>query len=58
MMVAKNELDILLENQLLINRQIPILFFANKMDLPIAMPILEISNCLELDRITDRPWNI
>ena len=31
--VAKNELDILLENQGLIEREIPILIFANKMDI-------------------------
>ena len=31
--VAKNELDMLLENQGLIDRQIPLLVFANKMDL-------------------------
>ena len=35
--VAKNELDMLLQNQGLISQEIPILFYANKMDLGSAM---------------------
>ena len=54
--VAKNELDMLLQNEGLISREIPILFFANKMDLGTAMQAPEVANELELDNITDRPW--
>lgn len=35
--VAKNELDILLEHPSIRNREVAVLFFANKMDLPMAM---------------------
>ena len=35
--VAKNELDILLDHPAIKGREVPILFFANKMDLAMAM---------------------
>jgi ADP-ribosylation factor-like protein 6 len=56
--VAKNELDILLEHDDISKREIPILFFANKMDLPMAMTEQEVAKELSLDKITDRPWHI
>ena len=56
--VAKNELDLLLEDEVLMKRDVPIMFFANKMDLDEAMSALEVSEALELDNITDRTWNI
>lgn len=37
---------------------IPILIFANKQDLISAVPQEEIVECLELMKITDRPWQI
>lgn len=39
-------------------RPSPILFFANKMDLPKALTAAEVSKVLGLDRITDRPYRI
>ena len=36
----------------------PILFFANKSDLPKALTPAQISEALELNKLTDRPWNI
>jgi hypothetical protein len=36
----------------------PILFFANKSDLPKAYLPENISQALELNKLTDRPWNI
>jgi ADP-ribosylation factor-like protein 6 len=39
-------------------REIPILFYANKMDLPFAMSEVEVAKELALDEITDRPWYI
>ena len=56
--VAKNELDMLLEDEGLLNRDVPILFFANKMDLSESMSMLQVSESLELDNITDRTWTI
>ena len=56
--VAKNELEMLLQNQSLYRREVPILFFANKMDLSSAMSAADVSNGLELHNIVDRPWHI
>ena len=56
--MAKNELDMLLQDESLMKRDVPILFFANKMDLGEAMTTLEVSEQMELDHITDRTWNI
>ena len=58
MQVAKNELEELLSNKGLIEREVPILFFANKQDLGMAQSASEISNTLELHDITDRSWKI
>src|SRR5262249_26077522 len=40
------------------SRRIPILFFANKMDLPKALTAGEVSKLIALDAIDDRPWRI
>ena len=48
----------LLQNRGLIQREIPILFFANKMDINEAMEAADVANELELENITDRPWTI
>ena len=56
--VAKNELDLMLSNIGLRQREVPILVYANKMDLSSAMTAVEVSQSLELFRITDRPWHI
>ena len=37
---------------------VPILVFANKQDLELAMPADEIEETLHLSEINDRPWNI
>jgi signal recognition particle receptor subunit beta len=39
-------------------RHLPVLFFANKMDLGIAMNEQEVARELDLQNITDRPWHI
>jgi len=39
-------------------KEIPILVFANKMDLEAAMGSEEVCSLLELDSITNRPWSI
>jgi len=58
MCVAKNELDELLSHDDLVNLNIPILFFANKMDLPSALTPVDCMQILELERISDKPWHI
>jgi ADP-ribosylation factor-like protein 6 len=39
-------------------RKCPILFFANKKDVPTALPPVDIAKLLCLDDIKDRPWQI
>jgi len=56
MCVAKDELEALLANSQL--RTVPILFFANKMDLPQAVGPVQCVQNLELDKIGDKPWHI
>jgi ADP-ribosylation factor-like protein 6 len=48
----------LLENESLSEREVPILFFANKMDLQGSMDAAKVASSLELENITDRPWHI
>ena len=39
-------------------RKLPILFFANKMDMKDSMSSVKVSQVLSLERITDKPWHI
>ncbi|KAK3251159.1 hypothetical protein CYMTET_39490 [Cymbomonas tetramitiformis] len=54
--VAKDELDLMLKHQEL--KRVPLLFFANKMDIPSALTPVECAQLLKLDDITDKPWQI
>ena len=56
--VAKNELEMLLQNEGLREREVPIIFFANKMDIASAMQPPDVCDGLELENIIDRPWHI
>ncbi|KAM7044487.1 ADP-ribosylation factor-like protein 6 [Molossus nigricans] len=58
MLMAKEELDILLNHPDIKHRRIPILFFANKMDCRDAVTPLKISQLLCLEKIKDKPWHI
>ncbi|ETE66488.1 ADP-ribosylation factor-like protein 6 [Ophiophagus hannah] len=58
MVVAKEELDTLLTHPDLKHRRIPILFFANKMDLRDAVSSVKVSHLLTLENIKDKPWQI
>lgn len=58
MCVAKDELEELLKHDVVHDHPIPMLFFANKMDLDDAMTPAETAQILELDRISDRPWHV
>ncbi|KAI8839168.1 P-loop containing nucleoside triphosphate hydrolase protein [Chytriomyces cf. hyalinus JEL632] len=56
--VARDELETMLENKVLRMRKIPILFFANKMDVDGGMTPSECSGALGLEEIKDRNWTI
>eukprot|EP00798_Chlamydomonas_sp_ICE-L_P026099 gene26099-11813_t len=56
LVVAKDEMDHMLSNEGL--RKVPIIFFANKKDLPTALSPAEIAQALQLESIKDRPWQI
>jgi ADP-ribosylation factor-like protein 6 len=56
MCVVKEELALVLSNPDC--KGLPILFFANKMDMTGALSPIECVQMLELDRITDRTWHI
>jgi len=58
LVVARDELQLLLGHQDVKNRQIPILFYANKMDVRGALNSVQVSSWLGLDSIRDKPWNI
>ncbi|GMI50548.1 hypothetical protein ScalyP_jg4249 [Parmales sp. scaly parma] len=56
--VARDELDELLNHETIKNRTIPILFYANKMDMAGAMTPVECMQTMSLDRITNKAWHI
>ena len=56
MCVVKDELDAMLRNADV--PRVPILFFANKMDLPQAFSRVECAQILKLEEIRDKPWQI
>ncbi|GCB76716.1 hypothetical protein scyTo_0016599, partial [Scyliorhinus torazame] len=58
MVVAKEELDTLLNHPDIKHRRIPILFFANKMDLRDALSSVKVSQMLCLENIKDKAWHI
>ncbi|XP_053733600.1 ADP-ribosylation factor-like protein 6 isoform X3 [Synchiropus splendidus] len=58
MVVAKEELDTLLNHQDIRRKKIPVLFFANKMDLRDAVSSVKVSQLLSLENIKDKPWHI
>ncbi|KAL3852417.1 hypothetical protein ACJMK2_016061 [Sinanodonta woodiana] len=56
--VAKDELDALLKHPEVQRKRIPILFFANKMDLRDAVSSVKCSQLMELENIRDKAWHI
>lgn len=58
MVVAKDELENFMTHPLIQCRRIPILFFANKMDLRGAVSSVKCSNVLKLETVRDKPWHI
>ncbi|XP_039261042.1 ADP-ribosylation factor-like protein 6 [Styela clava] len=58
MAVAKDELDHLLNHVDIKMRKVPILFYANKMDLQDSLSAVKCSQLLGLDHIKNKPWHI
>jgi len=58
MVVAKEELDLLLNNPDLKPKRIPVLIFANKMDMRDSLSPVQVSNLLKLDDLKEKPWHI
>ncbi|XP_028671743.1 ADP-ribosylation factor-like protein 6 [Erpetoichthys calabaricus] len=56
--VAKEELDMLLHHSDVKHRRIPILFFANKSDLQDSLSSVKVSQMMGLDNIKNKPWHI
>lgn len=56
--VARNELEQLLSAPDIARRKVPMLFFANKMDMPAAATPHECMEALQLGDISDRGWTI
>ena len=58
MVVAKDELKNTIKHPELTNRRVPVLFFANKMDLRDAVSSVKVTSLMGLEEITDKPWHI
>ncbi|KAJ6649588.1 ADP-ribosylation factor-like protein 6 [Pseudolycoriella hygida] len=58
LVVVKDELDTLLHHPDIVDRKVPILLFANKMDTPEALSSVKIAAALGLEKIKDKPWHI
>lgn len=58
MCVARDELDSMLKHSDVAGHRVPILFYANKMDLPAAMEPSDVMLNLGLEHISDKPWHI
>lgn len=51
-------MDELIQHKDIKDKNIPILFFANKMDLKEAISAKDIVSIMELEKIVDRSWNL
>lgn len=58
MVVARDELESMVKHTDLKNKRVPILFFANKMDLRDAVSSVKVSSLMGLEEIHDKPWHI
>ncbi|XP_074660202.1 ADP-ribosylation factor-like protein 6 [Tubulanus polymorphus] len=58
LVVAKDELDLLMQHPQIKQRRIPILFFANKMDLRDSLSSVKCVNLMKLETIQDKAWHI
>ncbi|XP_037874163.1 ADP-ribosylation factor-like protein 6 [Bombyx mori] len=58
LVVAREELELMLAHPDMCGRRIPLLVFANKCDAPHALAPMQIAAVLGLERITDKPWHV
>lgn len=58
MVVAKDELESVTKHSELANKRVPVLFFANKMDLRDAVSSVKVTSLMGLEEIKDKPWHI
>ena len=58
MSLAKNELDLFLNHKDVKEKSLPILFFANKMDVHSSLTPVDCMQLLNLDSIKNKPWHI
>ena len=56
--VAKDELDMMINNSSIKRRRLPVLFIANKMDVQGAASPVEVAQALRLHDIKDKPWQV
>ncbi len=56
--VAQEELNLLLDHSDISSKRIPILFFANKMDMRESVSSVKVSQLLKLESVQDKPWHI
>ena len=55
---VKDELVTLLAHKDIVKRKIPILFYANKMDVAKALSDTQVTEALELSKVTSHPWTV
>ncbi|XP_060807362.1 facilitated trehalose transporter Tret1 [Amyelois transitella] len=58
LVVAREELELMLAHPDVSGRRLPLLVFANKCDAPLALSPMQIASALCLERISDKPWHI
>ena len=58
MVMARDELNMLLSHEHVAGRALPILVFANKMDIAGSLTPVECMGLMALDQIVDKPWHI
>ncbi|XP_050356284.1 solute carrier family 2, facilitated glucose transporter member 8-like [Nymphalis io] len=58
LVVAREELELMLAHPDMFGRRTPLLVLANKSDAPHALSAAHVAAALGLERITDKPWHI
>ncbi|XP_026727510.1 ADP-ribosylation factor-like protein 6 [Trichoplusia ni] len=58
LVVAREELELLLAHPDMFGRRVPLLVFANKSDAPHALAPMQVAAALGLERIVEKPWHI
>ncbi|VVC89658.1 ADP-ribosylation factor-like protein 6 [Leptidea sinapis] len=58
LVVAREELELMLAHPDMFGRRVPLLVFANKSDASLALSASHVAAALGLERISDKPWHI